>query len=355
MVKYVSSFCHSQDNCGGFGDRIRGSISAFFIALCTGRALRISWRRGANLNDYFNINEQMYNVSKQEFERSITVQNENDIQRVIFIDSGMEGNLLKWSAQTNFSDHLKDYVSIRTNSMAAIEGTLRNPDFTQFYSSMVIGGSSDQNQVFDMSVFVSAALKIILSQPNDLLRQTFNKCVVQVVGEETWRNSFRIGVQIRMLNQNWNEYGIRVTEAKIPCFSEAVNFIMKLENIQNSTNTLVFFTSDSDGAYTTFKDALAQCCPAVKVVDTNAICSDVLHSGHLERSSNQNTWMSRAKTFVDWLALTEMHRLIISRSGFAEMASFYSLQPTLRFAHWIQNQTCPFQPFNIVGPTIAME
>ena len=44
-----------MDDIGGFGDRVRGMVTAYYLALMTNSSFSVDWAKPYNLSDYFAV------------------------------------------------------------------------------------------------------------------------------------------------------------------------------------------------------------------------------------------------------------------------------------------------------------
>ena len=91
----------------------------------------------------------------------------------------------------------------------------------------------------------------------------------------------------------------------------------------------VFLTSDNDEAQALFLAAMA-----ARNVSTSMHTGAILHLEHNRGHSSQHL-----KTFADWVALTRVHFMVASRSGFADTASWYGNVPAVTL---VQASPCMF-------------
>lgn len=137
------------------------------------------------------------------------------------------------------------------------------------------------------------------------------------------------------------------------CFAKEVE---KLVSDYGIEKPLVFISSDNQVA----TDELLKLLRDAKI----SAFSDTFHNEptHIDRTGNYmkgrmsederqaRLWHEHVRSFVDWLLLTRMDYLLISRSGFGESAQQFSLAPTRRFAHQQGANKCMFYPYKLFGP-----
>ena len=85
----------------------------------------------------------------------------------------------------------------------------------------------------------------------------------------------------------------------------------------------VFLTSDSEEAQHTFLLAMAASNVTVAVIH-----GDTIHLENARKTGITYAQHQHFKTYADWYALTKMHRMVASRSGFSETAGWFNNIPS---------------------------
>ena len=344
--------------CGGFGDRFKGVISVAAAALASDRFLFLNWTKNAKLDYYFEINHHFYNLAETGYKNLLEKSRQESNYFRFFMDSGPEYVLSRWIRNFRDPNHLIgwNFIAFSSNSIFGIDGLVNETGFNPIFESLT--GSTD-----DVALLISAISQTIFGTPTPLLKSLLFQCVMQK-NVKKWKRSYRIGVQIRQLREEWNEGNLvhRVQVDQLRCFADEVLRILS----DNSTSVimkrmkldsiLIFVSSDSEVAIQFLKSALSNW-KNITIVTSNDTCSDIMppfvHSDRSEPNSVNETDIAieMAGTYVDWYALTQMHRLVISRSGFSASASWTSLRPTTFFRPEFasDDNRCPFTRFNFIN------
>ena len=312
--------CDGESGCGGFGDRIRGVASVFLVAIAMDRPFRLIWHRKSRFEDYFNVEKSFLDETD----------NGNDHYRIEFMNIEKEKELFDFNSNLSLIKPQGQNLEIKTNSIAGIQGLLENPAFVRDKIPKWFPGFNVEQ---DRAELVAAVLKFIVGRPNEKLMELYNTCVAShFVGK-----NLKIGVQIR----NGDHGEIRVKAENYDCFAEKI-----VKDFPSQTNNrekmLIFVTGDSNDKFQNLVDQLRR--NHFHVVTSSDVCGQLTVS-HIDYFYGNDTWLSDAKSYLDWFALTQMDRLYISRSGYGETASMISLVPTQRFIHW--SATCDFQPYSM--------
>ena len=152
-------------------------------------------------------------------------------------------------------------------------------------------------------------MNIFFRHPTRILSVPVNKLLVSMGG-------LRVGVQIRLGGARHNDpdrYAGPVPSV-VACFVT--------ETLRTCGGACgVFLTTDSEEAQHVFLSAMAASNVSVAVMH-----GDITHlqnSAPGPPGQHQHT-----KTYSDWYALTKMHRMVSSRSGFSETAGWFSNIPS---------------------------
>ena len=314
---------------GGFGDRLRGMVTTYYLAVMTNSSFAVHWTHPYNLRDYFIV------ASCNAHERS---RNHDQIPtiEVTAIDSLASTPLpangaitrtaidnWKYFSEFSFMEDTGENVEIHTNSFHWKE-VVRHPAFRKRAASLGLSNLT-QAELFKL------AIDELLHSPTSTVRESFDSVKQRLAGgsheEESNASVPYIGVQIRLGGRNggavsgWDDPARHSLE-DVDCFAaEAVRLCHKT-HIKS-----IFVTADSDEAVRKFEDAVAEksagecssCPPPIVAQVPGSI-------GHTDRStvSSEHAGDVWLKSILDWWALKHAAALVISRSGFGETAALSS-------------------------------
>ena len=355
ILKFLSYMCRGTTVCGGLGDRVKGLIPLFYAAIWSDRVFHIEWLKPVDLNCYFKINENWYRVDKSIYDRNrkLSRSSYDKIRWEYLVDHLENDKLLRDFEDPDFVSNISQWnsFSITTNRLKALEPIFSNPSFFNRTHDIFPGLTTGMiGNDLDYSMIVSVGLRSILSSPQKRLTQLMEQFLIlneidpSKFDDSSW---LKIGVQIRTFTPTWSETNQpRVAIDHVTCFDEKVGQIV--ENYAGKRKVAVFLTGDNANATRVFRQHL----PSNKniiLLDTSQAQTilnvSLTHLDKSEVSKNPNkAWNEMAQVFLDWLMLRRMDFLLISRSGFGETASLYSLKPTWIFQHdqARKGSHCPF-------------
>ena len=289
--------------------------SVFMLSLALDKPFRLDWNRKGRLEQYFDV--------EQSFLFPVT----NKTEEKLFLNVESEKQFFNFARDVRKST---SSLTIRANILIGIEGVLRNPKFRKEKLFKLFPNFSIQQ---DRGPLISAVLKFLIGSPNQQLKKLYDKCVGSFLGK-----SLKIGLQIRVGDSKGDS---RVEGQKMDCFSDKI--FSDFPVLQNRQKLVVFITGDSDNKFNRIIERIRS--QNITIFSSGEKCGE-LEFSHIDKSMGASTeqWISQAKTFLDWYALTQMDRLYITRSGFGESASMVSQVPTQRFQHWFQ--TCSWNSFD---------
>jgi hypothetical protein len=314
---------------GGFGDRLRGLVTTYNLAVMTNSSFAVHWTHPYNLSDYLIV------ASCHAHESSKTHYQIPSIEGTA-VDSLASTSLPANGAITrtaiddwtyfsafSFTEDAGRNVEVHTNSFHWKE-VVRHPAFRERAASLGLLNLS-QAELFKL------AIDELIQNPTSVVRESFDSVKQRLAAgghtEEPTAIVPYIGVQIRLGGRNsgavsgWDDPARHSLE-DVDCFAaEAVRLCHKT-NIKS-----IFVTVDSDEAVRKFEDALSEksavecssCPPPIVVQVPGSI-------GHTDRSTVASehagdVWL---KSILDWWALEHATALVISRSGFSETAALSS-------------------------------
>ena len=345
--------CRGITFCGGLGDRLMGLAPLFYAAIWSNRVFHIEWLKPVDLNFYFKINENWYGVDKSVYDRKrkLSRSNYNRIYWEYLVDHLQNDKLLRNLEDPDFVANISqwDSYSITTNRLNALESIFSNPSFIN-RTHDVLPRLEFVITDLDYSMIASISYRSLLSKPQEKLEKLAEKFLILNGLKHVNFNEGRvlkIGVQIRTLIPAWSEPNIRrVGMDDVVCFNDKVAQI--IEHFSGKRKIAIFLTGDNENATLIFRQNL-QNQSNIVLLDTG-FAQTVLNLSlvHLDKPTKtkdpNKAWNEVAQVYLDWLMLRRMDFLVISRSGFGETASLYSLKPTWQFQHdqVRAGNKCPF-------------
>ena len=339
--KVLQYRCEQAWKCGGLGDRLRGLTATFVMALFLNESFSCHWSSPSDLDAYFELPFGAYlNVSSPDVPAHLLERRSHfTVKSINVVDNDTAIETLFRKPFSNFITTMKtvDYLRININSWLPVQFIMADPIYGQVRSYYNLTG-------IPVDHLLSQSLRFLLSKPRKRLENITNK-VLSLMGNNVGGNEtvVKIGVHIRLENSDWGEDG-RVSYNQIGCFAIETKKI--IESFDESSNISIFIASDSEAAVDEFSSQIAQIQPSVKskIFFLNGPI------GHIDRLILDDNKLSigkvNEKTFGDWLLLTKMDFLVISRSSFGETAAIHSLAPTRRFQHW-HTAKCQFENYKL--------
>ena len=303
---------------GGWGDQIRGMVTAFYAAALTHRGFATMWSPLFRVGDYFETHLATYSRADEAAKLEAPV-----------IDAAGNWTYFRDPTAIDALLSLNGSAVVRTNAWQWTELT-RLPRLRAAAELLGVAGMSQQAlYVLAVQVMlprpapaVEAHVNTLLGRPADV-RIEFGRRPPR--GKHGMR-LLTIGVQIRTggIGEGWEEDNlVRTSLPGVDCFAaEAARLC--------GAQCLVFLTADSGAAAARFKAVLAAAAGAAAAVVEHV--GLVLHTDFpvpavaLGKPSS-DPWQ---KTFVDWTALSQVDALLMSRSGFGWTAGWAGRAPYMR-------------------------
>jgi hypothetical protein len=286
---------------GGFGDRIRGMVTAFYQALMTDSLFSVDWRTPYELDKFFKqsnctpLQEETRN-SRSYLERSSTNEwsyySNGDYRNDVQNDIRMSTNAFHWHAIVHDSHYSK----------RARELDLLNASNACLFK---------------------LAIDTIFANPQPVLVNAYQD-VLQLFSETSSKRSRNeyVGVQLRLGGGSvvgWSDPPRHLMD-DISCFvKEAVSLCHTLQI------TSIFLTSDSKAAVDEFTkkvqiewEGFAE---PLTVVETSGTIAHTDLSKIAQEGEAETAWL---KSVLDWWALKHARALVVSRSSFGVTAAWAS-------------------------------
>ena len=268
--------------CGGLGDRHRGILTSFMLALTTGRAFFIDNETPVPLRHYFSVANPTLHWN---FHTDVLI-NRSLLEENFLGKSPSIGDY----SQANLSWYDQYDVVIQTNSFWQPFNILRNPSLPQ--PARVLRTYKDH-------ILAGCILNYLLVPTTELQLQVRNQKM------RVAQNQPIIAVQIRS-GDNQNKSAILLQDL----VGKFHTCITRLQHY-SQTPYRIFLTTDSFDVVTVFK-ALHP--------DVLEFKGDIYHvDGPFGSTDSPDAAFS--KVILDHLTISMSQHLIISRSGFAEYAA----------------------------------
>ena len=284
-VQLVVYRCH--DICGGLGDRQRGILTSFLLALVTSRAFFVENEHPIALRHYFQFaNPQLSWVFTEDLLVNRSVLDETFMDSHPDIGDYAEANLSRYDPY--------DVIFQRNNYWKPLS-VLLNPGFERPLKKTLP----------DDHILAGCFLNYLLAPQRHIVLQ-----VQRVIRQQKDLQKDILAVQIRSGdNQAKNESVIEDLSAVF------LNCVRQIQNA-SSTKYTVFLTTDSEQIGKRFSSAIP---------DLLTFTGPILHlDGFFGASETPD--VAFQKVLLDHIMLSAAQELVISRSGFAEFAALRGFQ-----------------------------
>lgn len=313
---------------GGFGDRLRGMVTTYYLAIMTNSSFEIDWTRPYNLTDYFAVPSCDGHERAKHQKQSAA--GSGDVVAMSFELPG-DGKIIRtahddWKYFTDslFIDDTGKNVEIHTNSFHWKE-VVRHEEFRERAASLNLSNLS-QAELFKL------AIDELLRNPTSVVIESFESVMRRLSAgshdEESSVSVPYVGVQVRLGGRNngdvsgWDDPSRHSLE-EVDCFAAEAMRLCRLMHIKS-----IFVTADSEEAARKFEDAVAQQAAAARSSSSNPPPPPIVvqvpgNIGHTDRSivaseHARDVWL---KSIMDWWVLKHASALVISRSAFGETAA----------------------------------
>ena len=279
-VPLVVYRCH--DVCGGLGDRQRGILTSFLLAVVTARGFMIDNEKPVPMRHYFHVaNPGLHWVFDTALLTNRSVLEESFMDAYPAIGDYAEANLSYYDAYD---------VVIQKNNFWKPLSILQNPAVQRW----------EILQSYDEHTLAGCVLNYLLVPERHLVMR-----VQRTIELQAQLDKRILAVQIRSGdNQAKN---VTVIDDLAAIFLEC---IQKVQN-ESDTEFAVFVTSDSDEVAARIMSAFPQ---------VLSFPGPILHlDGYFGKSESPDAAFQ--KVLMDHIMLSSAAELVISRSGFAEFAS----------------------------------
>jgi hypothetical protein len=298
--------CDSSFPCGGLGDRMKGLVTAFVMALVTNSEFMVQWNSPVPLQEFFSLPRTW--KLEQDAERRL------EYFRSLPIEQKVSMVVLDWwkpEKVHELKNHSFRLLTCRTN-LATWMDFLNDEDFSPFSKAYGL----DAIGVY--GVFRVAARAFFSIPTTPLL------AVMQSVKSRLGENRRWVGVHFRQGGENltgWTDPA-RHSAAELPFFAS--------DSIQlcGMSPCSILFESDSLSARSSFPSLITS--RIGSNLDIRVVCPDY-SPFHLDKSIRTSDSGGEMQSLMaSWHIFTEMHALVISRSGLSETASWAANVPTIK-------------------------
>ena len=295
---------------GGFGDRLKGMVTAYSLALATRSGFRIEWKRPYDLDFFFHLPHALPNNASAV---NWTARPPAKVSHIIdrqptFEDDYMLPGLLACNSCMDLRLH---------TNIQLWQSALARPEVQSTVSHLGLAGLSETQQF-------RAMVNALFSSPRLRLKDAVNQ-LHDALGPAGTKY---VGVQIRTGGD-----GTLFRDPKRHPIDSARCFAAKAaELVSNGTVKAVYLTSDLADATVAFGQAWQQLfqghpVPPRIVQAPGAILhidrSDTQQLG-LDTDTAQAAWL---KSVADWWMLRGAHAHVVSQSGFGMTAAWASQAP----------------------------
>jgi hypothetical protein len=300
--------------CGGFGDRLNGMITVFYLALLLKRNLLFMVDFPFPFALFFNAGKNSGKSYDSEAHRRLCPNHASQIVKN-WIDVHVDDVLIGADFEKEWSAY--ECVQIRINQMKW-KTILQN----KLISNSLLKLKLEKLTFVEMA---HIALKFLLVPKSTIF-------VNPIMFSE---NRIKIGIHHRLGDTPFVRNGVtRHSLSDTRCFaSKAVSVCESAQSVKSTSGCSYFLSCDSVQACRILRQHLAPW------NSTREIVENVGPIQHIDKPRHQNLTNSTelvrlySRTFRDWVALSMMDKLVISRSTFSETAAFAARSAeTFRFA-----------------------
>ncbi|EPZ34199.1 hypothetical protein ROZALSC1DRAFT_27776 [Rozella allomycis CSF55] len=302
--------CHEHP-CGGLGDRMRGAIFVFYLSLFTNRRYDFNWDFPHPIELFIDTPSFIKHTYKSD-------ENPHIIYHI-------DNYSLDWVRNTNFVKDWEKFsnVEIRSNNYLWLH-LFENQHFQEIINrkfSYLKGLNKFELTHIAMNILFNESPSVIL-KINNILKNV--------------PSMYKIGIQHRTGDKEFGVDWIRHSPRSGACLATQAVKVCKESKIKCA----FFITSDSPKSLLKIKSIISKDSKDHIFMDSPGIIKHVDMPGKTNSTDFEENY---SKTYVDWFLLSRMDALIISRSGFGELASTRFLPSTYRLD--LEKSECVFQSY----------
>ena len=242
-VKFLVYFCDWANNgCFGYGDRVRGLISLFYLAVLTDRAFLIHWKTPKPLERFLtpkNINWTFpipLLETRKHFWRNIYRHRKKDLDDWLTKNISAVSSLVK---KENFNVYFDKPVEIVATNVYFADGAMQNNKYLMQRSQAMeirplLPGSQRHTKIgcaFDILFDTPPRLQNALQNTRKKLREN---------------GTFVIGIHIRLGDKQFGRNNTRVSESDFPKYNLCAKKVeRKLFSLNGRKHARWFLATDS--------------------------------------------------------------------------------------------------------------
>lgn len=300
--KTVTYTCESV--CGGLGDRLRGIITTYFLALVTDRHFMINMKHPCNLAEFLEPNLHNWTF------RNFRISSNRSKRRIVAIDGNNE--FLQEFRDTAFPEKWSHYddIEIQTNldfvTPVFMNARLRQNLIINVFSRIVSPERANINTMFPL-------LFEVLFKPSSRVAKLIDPFLT--MANERKKAFLCLHLRIGLNPSNPKDF---VIKGRSTIANDTINFLKKSEKLQNQS-LLLMVISDSSAA-------------VVQVLQhfpnrSYTIPGPILH---IDRPADHiNRCDGFSKVVGDFFMLGECHTSLLSNSRFSAFANLRRDNPYL--------------------------
>ena len=299
-----------NDQQGGHGDKVKGLINTFYISLLIGAKFQILYNLPTSMSNFF--------VPKYpeiwSFENSTKFQHLN---RIYYTPYPNEFELRDFEKEFDLYDSLIVETTIKIDEWPY----LKNNNNTKHRLNYLFPFLENQNRI-EMGHVVA---KLFFSEYTEDIKEKLLHLKLLKVND-----GFKIGVQLRYGDR---ASGFSKDMPSEPAPDQASSFHSEcfsnrtIEVCLNQTKKCdIFITSDYEQGIEQFKSMVKNSLKGKIDYEFYVNQGEIVHIMFVSQRPKDLV----LKTYLDWIVLSKMDFLIISRSGYGETAAWISLADTKR-------------------------
>lgn len=279
--------------CGGWGDRLNGIVVTFYTALALDAHFAVQVEGPLPLPSIF-----------PDTNRFAATKPCQAAQRINWIDKLKPRGLLAHSKEYARVFHKKGCYMIQAN--AAVWAEVVNNTALPWHPKLI-----SALRPFDSISLYVLAYRLLLRRISGLLEPAYQDWEKRIPPQ-----ALHVGIQLRM-GGKWHD-AKRLLPACLPIVVREL-----LAKCASAKLIAVFATSDSQEALATVSKLLKDAAGNGTTITMHQTPGEILH---IDRSMvhSQTSTTAQLKPYLDWVLLSKMEHLVVSRSGFGETAAWSS-------------------------------
>lgn len=374
------TLAYNPKGCG-LGDRVRGAVTTFYLALVTHSTFALDWDAPFKLDDYFDVGRFVVPFRPADADWVGAINDWAFFTSAAYIDRLASSTAPVVILNTN-SFHWKEVVAhpahLRAAQSYGIAGATRHDLYRLAFDAVF--GSPRQHVMDELrrtlgdggGVAAAGGLALAAAaassprprraaglalarrkQPPPVFRVPIGGAGLLV---DAAPRTFLIGIQLRTggVGEAWEETAFhRHPLTSVACFAREAAALCRQ---QAGGGCRVFLTADSAAAAARFRDDFKVAAAAGDDGSLGPVAADIVEAAGLTLHADMPVPAgARAaphpytKTFVDWLALSTADAVLMSHSGFGWTAAWGGGVPYARQLKWERGrapEACDWLPFD---------